>query len=139
MTDSQSRGNSLRIALMYKLDKLKTSAPASAVLTSSEDSKETRAVPPTSEAPKPSGEHKDQQSTMSDSTDGEKMAEGEKLADQYEHPSSEGFALNYIEHIEREGDALRTKLLHSLAMKKIWVPPSMKPKTHQTGTIYCNP
>ncbi len=128
--DSQSRGHSLRIALMYKLDKLKTSPAASMHASVGEDSKDGRASQ--SDAGTSTVAKAGQTSSADTTSESDKTGdtESERVTDHFEHPSSEGFALNYI---EREGDALRKKLLHSLAMKKIWVPPYMKPKTHQTG------
>lgn len=58
------------------------------------------------------------------------LAEGERLVNKFEDPNNEGFSLNYI---ERTAHSYRMKYLHSLASKKIWIPISEKPKTHQTG------
>ncbi len=58
------------------------------------------------------------------------VGEDEKLASTFEDPSGEGFALNYIEKV---GHDIRMKFLHTLVMKGVLVPASMKPKTHQTG------
>ena len=60
--------------------------------------------------------------------------EGEEVFEKFEDPNSEGFALNYI---EKKGHDIRMKFLHTLAMMKILVPLSMKPKTHQTGKFMC--
>ncbi len=69
-------------------------------------------------------------SVVHTSDDSPVVGEGEKLASTFEDPSAEGFSLNYI---EKAGLDIRMKFLHSLVMKGVLVPASMKPKTHQTS------
>eukprot|EP00831_Metopus_contortus_P066587 TRINITY_DN5939_c0_g1_i1.p1 TRINITY_DN5939_c0_g1~~TRINITY_DN5939_c0_g1_i1.p1 ORF type:complete len:357 (-),score=65.06 TRINITY_DN5939_c0_g1_i1:23-1093(-) len=64
---------------------------------------------------------------------GDTVGEDEKVIDSYEHPSSEGFKINYI---EKRGHDLRMKYLHSLMMKNILLPEFMKQKNHQTVVIF---
>ncbi len=71
-----------------------------------------------------------QKSSFSSTTEPITDREEEKLVDKFEDANIEGFALNTI---EKNGDTIRKKYLYTLCKMKLWVSPSEKPTTHQTG------